>query len=135
MNDAWTLTIDGSMYRELMSHLFPGDGDEHGAVIAAGITTTSRGTRLLARDLFAAMDGVDFVPGRRGYRMLTAEFVSEKIRYCRDVGLTYLAVHNHGGLGEVGFSSLDNSSHERGYPALLDISGRPVGRSSWPRTR
>jgi hypothetical protein len=56
MNDAWTLTIDGSMYRELMSHLFPGDGDEHGAVIAAGITTTSRGTRLLARDLFAAMD-------------------------------------------------------------------------------
>lgn len=127
MNDAWTLTIDGSMYCELISHLFPGDGDEHGAVIAAGITTTSRGTRLLARDLFTAMDGVDFVPGRRGYRMLTAEFVSEKIRYCRDAGLTYLAVHNHGGLGEVGFSSLDNSSHERGYPALLDISGRPVG--------
>ena len=99
MNDAWTLAIDGSMYRELTDHLWPGAGDEHGAVIAAGITATSRGTRLLARELFKAVDGVDFVPGRRGYRMLTAEFVSEKIRYCRDAGLTYLAVHNHGGHG------------------------------------
>lgn len=127
MNDAWTFTIDSSMYSELMRHLFPGDHDEHGAVIAAGITSTSRSTRLLARELFKAADRVDFVPGRRGYRMLTPEFVSEKIRYCRDAGLTYLAVHNHGGRGEVEFSTLDNSSHERGYPALLDISGRPVG--------
>src|SRR5207245_290969 len=97
------------------------------AVIAAGLARTSRRSRLLARDLFMARDGIDFVTGRRGYRMLTAEFVSEKIRHCREDQLTYLAVHNHGGTDRVDFSDPDNRSHERGYPALLDISGRPVG--------
>src|ERR1700738_3776459 len=100
------------MYRTLMAHLFPGDHDEHGAVIAAGVATTGRGTRLLARELLIAVDGVDFVPGRRGYRMLTPEFVSDKIRHCRDERLTYLAIHNHGGRDEVGFSDPDNRSHE-----------------------
>lgn len=119
--------MDERLSETLTRHLFPGDHDEHGAVITAGISQTSRGTRLLARDLFPATDGVDFVPGRRGYRMLTAEFVRDKIRYCRDEKLVYLAVHNHGGQDSVEFSPPDNSSHERGYPALLDISGQPVG--------
>lgn len=123
----WTLTMDEQLYGRLTRHLFPGDRDEHGAVIAAGISRSSRGTRLLARELFEATDGIDFVPGRRGYRMLTAEFVREKIRYCRDEGLVYLAVHNHGGCDFVDFSGPDNQSHERGYPALLDISAQPVG--------
>jgi molybdopterin/thiamine biosynthesis adenylyltransferase len=127
MNEPWSLSMDESLYQRLMQHLFPGDADEHGAVIAAGVVTTSRGTRLLARQLFEAQDGVDFVPGRRGYRMLTAEFVREKIVYCRDEKLAYLAIHNHGGRDSVGFSEPDNRSHERGYPALLDISGQPVG--------
>lgn len=127
MPGAWTLTLDQALHHGLTEHLFPGDDDEHGAVIAAGMATTARGTRLLARELIMARDGVDFVRGRFGYRMLTAEFVSKQIRYCRDEGLTYLAVHNHGGWDSVGFSETDNRSHERGYPALLDISGRPVG--------
>jgi molybdopterin/thiamine biosynthesis adenylyltransferase len=59
--------------------------------------------------------------------MLTAEFVGDKIRYCRDQRLVYLAVHNHGGRDQVAFSPEDDASHRRGYPALLDISGRPVG--------
>lgn len=127
MTDPWTMVIDGALYADLMEHLFPGDHDEHGAVIAAGVTTTKRGTRLLARELFKAEDGVEFVPGRWGYRMLTAQFVSERIAYCRDEALAYLAVHNHGGRDRVAFSEPDNRSHERGYPALLDIAGRPVG--------
>jgi ThiF family len=127
MNRTWTLTIDELMYRDLMGHLFPGDSDEHGAVIAAGLVKTDRGTRLLARKLFLAADGIDFVPGRRGYRLLTAEFVNEKIRHCRDDGSIYLAIHNHSGDDYVEFSDPDNRSHERGYPALLDISGQPVG--------
>src|SRR5438270_11900391 len=127
MTESWTLTIDQPIFEDLMGHLFPGDEDEHGAVLAAGIVTTDRGTRLLARELFKAEEGVDFVPGRWGYRMLTAEFVRDKIRYCRDERLAYLAVHNHSGRDEVGFSCADNRSHERGYPALLDISGQPVG--------
>lgn len=127
MERSWTLTIDQAQYETVVRHLFPGDQDEHGGVIAAGIAETTRGTRLLAREFFPATDGVEFVEGRRGYRMLTAEFVSDRIRYCRDERLTYLAVHNHMGGDSVAFSDADNRSHERGYPALLDISGRPVG--------
>jgi molybdopterin/thiamine biosynthesis adenylyltransferase len=124
----WMLTIDERTYEELMAHLFPGDHDEHGAVLAAGIVHTARGTRLLARTLFKAVDGVDFVPGRNAYRMLTASFVRDRIRYCRDEKLIYLGIHNHdGGVDEVDFSGDDLRSHERGYPALLDISGQPVG--------
>lgn len=127
MLEPWTLTVDEQLLGSLMSHLFPGDGDEHGAVIAAGVARSARGTRLLARELFLARDGVEFIAGRRGYRMLTAEFVRDKIRHCRDERLAYLAIHNHGGTDQVDFSEPDNRSHERGYPALLDISGQPVG--------
>lgn len=127
MSEPWTLTFDIVIYDDLIDHLFPGDNDEHGAVIAAGIVKTKRGTRLVARELLKAVDGVDFVPGKRGYRRLTPQFVNRCIRHCRDQGLVYLAVHNHGGANEVGFSPTDNASHERGYPALLDISGHPVG--------
>ncbi|HEV2924410.1 MAG TPA: ThiF family adenylyltransferase [Solirubrobacteraceae bacterium] len=127
MPEPWKLTIDESMYDELMEHLFPGDDDEHGAVITAGLVKTERGTRLLARNLFLAEDGVDFVPGKRAYRMLTAAFVRERIRHCRDEQLVYLGIHNHGGRDEVDFSDPDISSHERGYPALLGIAKQPVG--------
>ncbi len=123
-----TLTIPEGMYEQLHRHLFPGDDDEHGAVIAAGMTTSSRGIRLLARELFLARDGKDYVAGQRGYRMLTAEFIRDRILYCRDHQLVYLAVHNHAGVDSVGFSGIDFRSHERGYPALLDIAaGNLVG--------
>lgn len=124
----WSLTITGDLMRRLEEHLFPGDGDEHGAVIAAGISQTSRGTRLLARDLFLAEDGSDYLPGARGYRMLSASFVRDHAVYCRDERLAYLAIHCHGGTDTVEFSGTDMASHERGYPALLDITrGQPVG--------
>jgi hypothetical protein len=116
------------MAERLFTHLFPGDNDEHGAVLAAGIAYGSRGIRLLGRELFLAKDGKEYVRGERGYRMLTGGFVTEKILHCRDEGLCYLAIHNHGGTDAVGFSSTDMESHERGYPALLKIArGRPLG--------
>ena len=124
----WRLTIPGGMYEALHQHLFPGDGDEHGAVILAGICESGRGLRLVARELHLAMDGVDYVPGKRGYRMLKAEFIQGRILRARDSRLAYLAIHNHGGTDSVGFSATDMASHERGYPALLDIGrGVPVG--------
>jgi molybdopterin/thiamine biosynthesis adenylyltransferase len=122
------VTLPDRLYEVLNTHLFPGDGDEHGAVLAVGSATTARGVRLLAREVFLAVDGVDYVPGQRGYRMLTAEFVRDRIRYCRDQALGYVAVHNHGAGDSVAFSGQDLASHERGYPALLDIArGQPVG--------
>ena len=111
----------------LFDHLFA-DGDEHGAILSAGVVNTDSGVRLLARELFIAQDGTDYVPGRHGYRRLTARFVGDRARHCRDEGLAYLAAHNHRGTDSVDFSGDDLASHERGYPALLDIlNGPPVG--------
>lgn len=126
---SFSLVIPAGMYKTIQKHLFPGDNDEHGAVMAAGMATMPDGTvRLLARELFLAIDGRDYVPGQRGYRMLKAEFIRKWIAYCRDQKLVYLAIHNHGGHDSVCFSSDDLRSHERGYPALLDIAaGLPVG--------
>ncbi|MCC6711850.1 MAG: ThiF family adenylyltransferase [Candidatus Dadabacteria bacterium] len=117
------------MYEKLNAHLFPGDCDEHGAIIKAGVASTTDGrVRLLARSLHIAIDGQDYVPGVRGYRMLKANFIQNHILECRDKRLVYLAVHNHSGFDSVAFSHEDMQSHERVYPALLDIaSGMPVG--------
>jgi len=116
------------LFSQLMAHLFPGDNDEHGAIIAAGICETARGTRFLARRLFIARKGIDYVPGRYGYRALTADFVLRVSDYCARERLCYFSVHCHGGDDSVSFSSTDIASHRRGYPALLDITqGGPVG--------
>ena len=124
----WRLTIPESLYSSLHNHLFPGDGDEHGAIILAGTCRTDRGLRLVAKELHLATDGRDYVRGQRGYRMLRAEFIQSRILQARDKRLAYLALHNHGGTNHVGFSADDMASHERGYPALLDIArGMPVG--------
>ena len=132
---SWRLTIPGGLYAELQTHLFPGDCDEHGAVILAGTCESDRGLRLVAREVHLANDGVDYVPGKRGYRMLKAEFIQSRILRARDRRLAYLAIHNHGGTDSVGFSSDDMASHERGYPALLDIArGMPVGALVFARS-
>lgn len=124
----WSLRMPQGLYDDLHRHLFPGDHDEHGAVIEAGLAVVAGRSVLLARRLHKAKDGVDWVPGKRGYRMLPAAYVTERIRACRAEGLVYLAVHNHGGRGSVAFSEVDLATHERGFPALLDImQGRPVG--------
>lgn len=128
MNESIALTLPEALHTELKQHLFPGDCDEHGAVIAVGWHRKNGRLRLLGQRLFCACDDVDYLYGVRGYRKLRAEFIGECLAYCREQGLGYLAVHNHGGTHSVAFSSVDLASHERGYPALLDIlQGPPVG--------
>ena len=123
-----SLRLPQAMMATLEAHLFPGDSDEHGAVIGAAVLKTGRGCRLIACRLFLAADGVDYLPGQRGYRMLTADFVRRCALACADEGLAYLAIHNHFGVESVAFSGDDMASHRRGYPALLDIlDGPPVG--------
>lgn len=124
----WGLHLSPRLADELMEHLFPGDQDEHGAVLGVSVVETGRGIRLLGRRLYLAQDGVDYVSGTRGYRMLTAAFVRDRVLDCQREGLGYLAIHCHGGTNRVGFSSDDLASHERGYPALLGIlEDKPVG--------
>ena len=120
------LVFPGELWDRLHRHLFRGDNDEHGAVLASGFASSSDSARLLVRNVFLAEDGVDYVPGQHGYRMLTADFVRDRALYCRDEHLAYLAVHNHFGRDQVEFSFDDFRSHERGYPALRDIVGGPI---------
>ena len=128
MTNGWTLTIPELLYKRLHHHLFPGDGDEHGAVLLAGLQWSPDGKpRVLARELATATDGVDYVPGRHGYRMLRVDFLQPYALKARDEALVYLAIHNHGGRGGVSFSADDLASQRRGYPALLTLTGQPIG--------
>lgn len=128
MNASVRLILTDEVYRQIVTHLFRNDGDEHGAVLLAGVARDGDRVRLLGRELILATDGVDYVPGQRGYRMLTPEFVGRGIRRARNEQLAYLAIHNHGSGDRVAFSGGDMRSHERGYPALLAIArGLPVG--------
>jgi hypothetical protein len=123
-----TFRISKPQFDQLRAHLFPGDHDEHGAVITVGVSKSSRETRLLGRDIFLARDGIDYVKGKYGYRALSADFVARVSDHCSRHGLGYFAVHCHGGEDSVDFSRVDLESHKRGYPALLDITnGGPVG--------
>jgi hypothetical protein len=123
-----TFRIPEPLFEELTTHLFPGDGDEHEAVIIAGLCETGHEVRLLAREIVIAKDGIDYVPGTRGHRALTADFVSRISHRCAQEELGYFAVLCHGGDDCVDFSPTDLESHRRGYPALLDITnGGPVG--------
>ena len=124
----WTLRLPERLSTALWSHLFPGDGDEHGAVLLCGMAKRNGETRLLGRELVLARDGVDYVMGTRGYRKLRGDFVTPHILRARDERLVYLAIHNHGGRDSVAFSGDDWASQQRGYPALLDVTGGvPVG--------
>ncbi|MFT4176778.1 MAG: ThiF family adenylyltransferase [Luteolibacter sp.] len=124
----YTFSISKANYDLLHKHLFPGDGDEHGAVILAGICETANEVRFLAREVILAREGQDFVPGRQGYRALTANFVAHLSNRAANEKLCYFTVHNHGGSDSVSFSQTDLDSHARGYPALLDITnGGPIG--------
>jgi len=123
-----TINIAEKHYDQLLAHLFPGDDDEHGAVLRAGLCTDGNQVRLLVREVIPAREGTDYVPGRTGYRALHPTFIHKHITSCRNDRLVYLAVHNHHSDEHVGFSRIDLSSHEQGYPALLDIAeGMPVG--------
>lgn len=128
MKETWSLIMDERLYQRLHTHLFPGDNDEHGAVLLAGLAESQRGIRLLVREVVLARDGEDFIPGKRGYRALSGRFVAEISGRCAEEGLVYLSVHNHRGTTRVSFSEPDLAAHVRGYPALLDITnGGPVG--------
>ncbi len=122
----WSLTFRPRDWDRLSAHLFA-DGDEHGAIVLARESPGLRGPRLLVEHVLLAQDGVDYVGGSVGYRMLTPEFVRTAAVHARRLGLVYLAFHNHGGWERVRFSPIDMASHDRGYPALQKITGTIVG--------
>lgn len=128
MTNKCGLRIAQEDFDTLKNHLFPGDFDEHGAVLLAGVSRPLGQLTLHVREVHLAEEGVDYVEGKIGYRALSPKFIHRLITRARDERLAYLAVHNHGSDREVDFSRIDLESHERGYPALLQIArGMPVG--------
>jgi molybdopterin/thiamine biosynthesis adenylyltransferase len=128
MNRNVQLVFPHSLHARLVAHLFPGDFNEHGAAIGAGLAMTANGPRLLVRYVWLALEPEDYRLGSQGHMGLQATFIHRCITRCRDERLVYLAVHNHGGSGRVAFSDVDMVSHQKGYGALLDIAdGLPVG--------
>jgi molybdopterin/thiamine biosynthesis adenylyltransferase len=121
------LRIGEALHRSMNEHVLRDDSDEHGGALLCGISTSSRGTRLLARRFLPAEDGTDYIPGRRGYRELTATFIRRAHADAGEEHLVVLLVHGHGRGHRVDFSQTDNASHERGYPALRDIADQTVG--------
>lgn len=128
MKPTCQIRISASDYESLHAHLYPGDADEHGAVLLAGVSCIAGRKVLHVREVHCAEEGTDYVEGKIGYRALSPTFIHRMIIRARDEKLAYLAVHNHGTDLSVGFSRIDIESHERGYPALIQISrGMPVG--------
>ncbi|MGW0800615.1 ThiF family adenylyltransferase [Streptomyces sp. NPDC002692] len=121
-----SLTIPLHLWARLRAHLFPGDHAGHGAALLAGWAPGPRGLRLLARDLIPARDGIDYIPGEFGHHALSATFVRDAALRARNERAAYIPVHNHGGTNAVRFSSTDLASHQRGYPAIQQITGAPV---------
>jgi hypothetical protein len=128
MSEQCRLRIARQDFNRITAHLFPGDHDEHGCVLLAGTSCADGKLTLHVREVHLAQEGSDYVPGAIGYRALSPKFIHRLITRARDERLVYLAVHNHGSDRQVGFSRIDYDSHERGYPALLQIArGMPVG--------
>ncbi len=128
MTDKCRLRISREDFDLVYRHLFPGDLDEHGVVLLAGMSSSGGQITLHVREVHIAREGIDYVEGKVGYRALTPTFIHRLITRARDERLVYLAAHNHGSDRDVAFSRIDLESHQRGYPALLQIAkGMPVG--------
>jgi len=129
MNRDVELRFAEQQWNQLYGHLYPGDDAEHAAVLLATLVERpGQSPRLLVREILLAQDGVDYGVSPDGHGRLSAAFVHRAIIRCRNERMVYLHVHNHGSDRSVEFSGVDLASHERGYPALLDITKEmPVG--------
>src|SRR5689334_7188594 len=97
------LRIARNQYDIVMKHLFPGDRDEHGVVMLAGISQSGSQANLLVREVHLAQEGSDYVQGKIGYRALSPMFIHRMVTRARDERLVYLAAHNHASDREVAF--------------------------------
>jgi ThiF family protein len=117
------LRISEGEYDRLHRHLFPGDYDEHGAILLVGehraadrSTLTVRETHLLEPD--------EFPPGQHGYRQFAAAALARLGNRAAEEQLSVVTVHSHpGAQTSNALSGDDLAAHERVFPHLLDITG------------
>lgn len=121
------LRIGQAEYERLSQHLFPGDHDEHGALLLAGEHQhADGGSRLTVREVHL-LDDEEFPPGKHGYRQLAASALARVGNRAADERLALVSAHSHPGSGDrTGLSHDDLASHERLFDHLLDITAARV---------
>ena len=58
------ILVTSGDHQRIMAHLFPGDQDEHGAILRAGIVRSGSSLRLLIQHFYPAEFGTDYVAGK-----------------------------------------------------------------------
>ena len=117
------LRISAGDYERLHAHLFPGDHDEHGAILLAGEHHTDTSSTLTIRETHL-LEPHEFPPGIHGYRQFAAGALARLGNRAAQERLAIVTVHSHPGAGERNSLSRDDlAAHERVFPHLLDITG------------
>jgi len=117
------LRIPAGDYASLHAHLFPGDRDEHGAILLAGEHHASDGNSVLTVRETHLLDPHDFPPGHHGYRQFAPGALARLGNRAAAERLALVSVHSHPGAEDHnGLSSDDLAAHERVFPHLLDIT-------------
>jgi hypothetical protein len=119
------LRIGAEDYERLHAHLFPGDNDEHGAILLAGERRDRNRRTLTVRETHL-LDCDEFPPGVHGYRQFAAIALARLGNRAAQERLALVTVHSHPGAHERNSLSGDDlAAHERVFPHLLDITGAP----------
>lgn len=117
------LRIPAGDYERLHAHLFPGDHDEHGAILLAGEHHAAGRSTLAVRETYL-LEPDEFPPGTHGYRQFAAGALARLGNRAAQERLAIVTVHSHPGAGECNSLSRDDlAAHERVFPHLLDITG------------
>lgn len=117
------LRISSEDYARLHRHLFPGDHDEHGAVLLAGETHATGRTTFTVRETHL-LQPAEFPPGQHGYRQFAAGALARLGNRAASEQLSMVTVHSHPGASTSNALSGDDlAAHERVFPHLLDITG------------
>ncbi len=117
------LRIPGDDYERLHAHLFPGDHDEHGAILLAGEHHAAGRSTLVVRETHL-LEPHEFPPGTHGYRQFAAAALARLGNRAAQERLAIVTVHSHPGAHKRNsLSSDDLAAHERVFPHLLDITG------------
>jgi hypothetical protein len=117
------LRIARDEYDRLHRHLFPGDHDEHGAILLVGERHATDRSTLTVREIHL-LQPHEFPPGRHGYRQFAAGALARLGNRAAQERLSIVTVHSHPGAHTSNALSRDDlAAHERVFPHLLDITG------------
>ena len=117
------LRIAAEDYERLHAHLFPGDHDEHGAILLAGEHHAAGHDTLAVRETHL-LEPNELPPGIHGYRQFSAAALARLGNRAAQHRLAIVTVHSHPGAHDSNSLSGDDlAAHERVFPHLLDITG------------